>query len=614
MTPRLHASWLLAVSLLSTTALPAPAWSQAAAAPAAALESEFETAAASLKARLLEQCVPQGAALAGGEKIGFGLPPSHQIAKLAPDQSNNFMLQIDEAFRKLQATTPDLVYMPTFRLDEVTSAAPRERQEYRQKVEAATHLRVTPSVIFEGDQVKFTLKADPVPGGKLEMAFICGVASDTRHVPPEVIGDRFYTPAELFRRFAGGIYDRLANEPAQLEVVSTDNKVEPLSDEAVSVLLKEFNEQKSSNFSIGADPTPIQVLKRAGHEPARDPAGSRWTVELKLIEQTREAKLIVTATPSNPKAQAFAEQGLVRLASLPAQSTRSLQAVAITGAAASLSKSRAAMLLPVGVGLQRLSARLEGKESLPFSMAFEEPSILEVDIEQSVKRTLVLLDGSGREVRPAFVGSGRPNLRRYALAQGRYVLIVANPESAATDFVLRTRTARTMLEPEPPGDLTRTFGDWAVGISSAQGRRVCFAYTTAGGDSAVRRLQRPVIWFSTESEKEAPLAHFVDDARFYRNPVSTRAVVAAAGQALAPISLSEIEGRLVPAQLSAAGQPVLSDASIRAFTLGRAMVLTGTDEQGKDSRVVYSLIGYRQAITSMATLCGRPELAQKLVW
>lgn len=89
---------------------------------------------------------------------------------------------------------------------------------------------------------------------------------------------------------------------------------------------------------------------------------------------------------------------------------------------------------------------------------------------------------------------------------------------------------------------------------------------------------------------------------------------AVAHETLASVSLSEIEGRLVPAQKNAAGRPILSDASIRGFTLGRSMVLTGVDEKGRDSRIVYSLVGYKQAITSMTTICGRPELAQKLVW
>jgi hypothetical protein len=247
-------------------------------------------------------------------------------------------------------------------------------------------------------------------------------------------------------------------------------------------------------------------------------------------------------------------------------------------------------------------------------VVLDNPSILEVDIEQAAKRDLRLLDEAGREVKPAFAGTSRPNLRRYAMLQGSFLLVVSNAEAAAAEVVLRTRTARTMLEPEAPGDLTRTFGDWAVGLSSAQGRKVCFAYTTATEGSSVRRLQRPVIWFSTESEKDAPLVHFVDDARFYRNPGSARASVAVSGQTSNAVVLSEIEGRLVPAQTNAAGRPVLSDASIRGFTLGRSIAITGTDETGRDSRVVYSLIGYKQAITSMATLCDRPELAQKLVW
>ena len=602
--------------LLTLAALPASAQEPAGAAPP--LEAEFEAAATSLMAEITRSCAPEAKEFLDGEKLGFGLQTAgYEIKGLAPDQSNNLLLQIDEALKKLR--TPDLVYTPTFSLErELQKIKPENRKSFRENVARKTHLVVTPIVTAEGDQRRFSLNADPTPDGKLQAAFSCRITSERRRIPPEVIGETFYTPSEIFREFAGAIYDRIARERNQLEVIASDTKLDPLSEEAVSVILEEVNEYKNNNIIIGADPTPIQVLKGRASEALRDPTANLWTVELKLIEQAREAKLSIVATPKNPDAQALAKGGLVRLSMLPARSTESLQSVSLTGPSVGVLngvlKSQQATLLPVGAGLQRLSGRIDPNEAKAFSIVLNEPSILELDLEQLEKRKISLLDQSGQEIAPSFMGASRPNLRRYAKLQGNFVLLIANDASTTSDFVLRSRSSTTMLEPEPPGELTRTFGDWAVGISTAQGRKVCFAYTTATEGSTVSRLQRPVIWFSIDSDKDSPLIHFLDDARFYSKPGSTRAAVMASGQSQFPINLSEMSGKLVPAQKDAAGRTILSNESIRGFTRGRSMMLAGMDENGRDGRVVYSLMGYKQAISSMAATCGRPELADKLVW
>jgi hypothetical protein len=43
-------------------------------------------------------------------------------------------------------------------------------------------------------------------------------------IPPEVIGEAFTTPAELFRRFAGGIYDAHRARATRLEVIAADTR------------------------------------------------------------------------------------------------------------------------------------------------------------------------------------------------------------------------------------------------------------------------------------------------------------------------------------------------------------------------------------------------------
>jgi hypothetical protein len=602
--------------LLSLIALPGQA--QEASSNVQPLEAEFEAAASSLMAEIARSCEPEAREFLEGERLGFGLQAAgYEIKGLAPDQSHNLMLQIDEALKKLR--TRDLVYTPTFSLErELQKIKPESRKNFRENVARRTHLIVTPIVTAEGDQRRFSLNADPAPDGKLQAAFSCRITSERRRIPPEVIGETFYTPAEIFRDFAGAIYDRIARERNQLEVVASDTKLDPLSDEAVSVILEEVNEYKSNNIIVGADPTPIQVLKGRATETVRDPAANLWTVELKLIEQAREAKLSIVATPKNPDAQALAKGGLVRLSMLPARTTESLQSVSLTGPSVGVLngvlKSQQAILLPVGVGLQRLSGRIDPNGVKAFSILMDEPSILELDLEQIEKRKITLLDQSGQEIAPSFTGASRPNLRRYAKLQGNFVLLIENDASTTSDFVLRSRRSTTMLEPEPPGELMRTFGDWAVGVSTAQGRKVCFAYTTATEGSTVSRLQRPVIWFSIDSDKGSPLVHFLDDARFYAKPGSTRAAVMASSQSQFPITLSEMGGKLVPAQKDAAGRTILSNESIRGFTRGRSMVLAGLDENGRDGRIVYSLMGYKQAISSMAATCGQPELADKLVW
>ncbi|KLK91350.1 hypothetical protein AA309_21115 [Microvirga vignae] len=74
---------------------------------------------------------------------------------------------------------------------------------------------------------------------------------------------------------------------------------------------------------------------------------------------------------------------------------------------------------------------------------------------------------------------------------------------------------------------------------------------------------------------DSPLIHFLDDARFYSKPGSARAAVMTSGQSQFPINLSEMGGKLVPAQKDAAGRTILSNESIRGFTRGRSMVRTG---------------------------------------
>ncbi len=62
------------------------------------------------------------------------------------------------------------------------------------------------------------------------------------------------------------------------------------------------------------------------------------------------------------------------------------------------------------------------------------------------------------------------------------------------------------------------------------------------------------------------------------------------------------------------GENILDRESVRGYTQGSSILVEGKTADGQPAQVRYSLYGYRSAINAAAIACGRPDLAQDLVW
>jgi hypothetical protein len=225
-------------------------------------------------------------------------------------------------------------------------------------------------------------------------------------------------------------------------------------------------------------------------------------------------------------------------------------------------------------------------------------------------------------------GTARINLRRYRLPAGQYEFRVAPEERGKHDFVLSTRAASTtsMLEFEPTGRLTRRFNDWFAGervLDAPPGGRpgkICYAYTQAVEVApAGWREQRPYIWIAINGDpKIQEIAHFIDDATRYNADSGVKASFEDQSGSLRPLNVKAIKrgptAWFEPATTNAKGEAILDRDSVRAYTQGQSIVLSGRTAAGKPAEVRYSLVGYRGAINAAALNCGRADLAQDLVW
>jgi hypothetical protein len=229
-----------------------------------------------------------------------------------------------------------------------------------------------------------------------------------------------------------------------------------------------------------------------------------------------------------------------------------------------------------------------------------------------------LFGGNGMPVDSFPPGRARINLRRYRLPPGQYELRVTPEERGRHEFVLATRAASvsSMLEFEPAGRLTRRFDDWFVGERAINSNRVCFAYTQAVEVSPSGwREQRPYIWIAINGDpKVQEIGHFIDDATRYADPGDVKVSFEEQGGTKRPLNVVAANGTLQPAITNARGEKVLDRESVRGYTQGASILLEGKTADGQPAQVRYSLFGYRSAINAAAIACGRPDLAQDLVW
>jgi len=261
-----------------------------------------------------------------------------------------------------------------------------------------------------------------------------------------------------------------------------------------------------------------------------------------------------------------------------------------------------------------------------FLVRLREPGIVEFDvpgIARGVTPSVTLRDQNGRPLEPAEpVVPQRPNMRRFQVPAGEFVVRVGARTREDGRFMLSARGGEGMLVPEPPagGRLMRAFQDWVVGeIVQNQRRVACFAYTVAAEVTpAGWRLQRPLLYFSVGAERGAPVGHFFDRINFYSAETQPEVAITDTDGRRTTLQLTRLSQESnnlgVHAQCASGRGMCIDQTGIRGLSLGTQAMVRGRGPDGQAVRIGYSLAGYRDAIGGMAQLCGRRDVAERLVW
>jgi len=556
------------------------------------------------------ECLPylqDLASKAARNELGLAFKPLlAPLVGLDEEQSRQVMQHLEVELREASKPSLGLAY--------------RDGRDGKKIIKDNTHLLISPEMLVSGDKKELQLAVGAAPQFSDEIGLNCENVSSKRYVvPDEIIGERIFSLEEIFRRFGRALFQQMQSNSHRIQLIVSNESLEPLAAEALVTINEEFQKSSSENTVIGADRRFIRLSRDAVDPSSLLEAESSWIVKISsTVHQKDTLKIGIHAEVklSRGAYNDVSTGGLVRQASLPAQIVREAAPERARSDLMARMKVASIKSIQVGDGVVRLRDTFQSGDA---AYAFKLPSdrVLEFDLEQEPARTMAMYDAvSGREIMPAFVGDGnRPNLRRFFLPGGQYLLKVGIGNAARSDFILRSRGGVGILEPEPPGQLLREYGAWSVGVQISNGQRVCYAFTTATEQSRVQRLQKPVIWFSIPENKDATVLHFLDVAQFYSERSTFSASVFSRGlQQISTIAVSKVDGRLMSVQRGSRGENILNVEGLQGFTRGTRLRLRGTDMSGKPSEVFYSLVGYRQAITSMAHNCGRPEIAESLVW
>jgi hypothetical protein len=428
-------------------------------------------------------------------------------------------------------------------------------------------------------------------------------------IPQAILGEPFLEPSQLVSRFADTfVADDVRGREHRLYLLpEAASKMRGLADQAVAELPK--NIAKKNKECLCA-PTTISV-----EEPTEVPGPSsekvlNWSFDLKRIsDEIRGAdavKILMVADPreGNPSG-ARSEGGLVEIDKLPQRveaSSDDLQALPPTVRTGVLKE------IPVEL-LSTKNIETMGERPLVYKFTVDTPSIVEIDLKnpKDQKIEYELLNSAGDLVPPDFRGKLRVNLTRYRLSEGIYFAKIS-VNSEVTDYSFRFRRSTTQLVSEAPGTLIRQYGDWLVGEQVVEGRKACFAYTSATDESVTNRLQRPILYFALREGTSDPLAHKVDNVSFYDPKFPIGAVIYGRGKEIAKTELYPFStGELAPMEIKN-GEKMSSLQFQRGYTDGSSMLITGRDPRGNDTQVVYSLRGYRFAVNAIAENCNRPDV------
>ncbi len=464
----------------------------------------------------------------------------------------------------------------------------------------------------------------------------CDVSTPTVELSTDQIGEIFLPPEVIFESVAKDIWARSrgVNHVVMQSRASGGAPIDPhLPEFFRRQMTAAVARSKDENAALRE--TEVVVATRA--DDGIDPA-VRWDTDVTLEPRSNGFRLTVEAR--RPNTTALVSEGLLAPSDLPSQRRSDLVRQASMIRQAAPPPPRGGQGAPGGARIQRASSgdaavinvagtptRIQdsvddqtGEQRYAFQLFRE--SFVEFDIVKISGKQISfkpeLFGSNGMPVDSFPPGRARINLRRYRLPPGAYELRVTPEERGRHDFVLATRAASTsaMLDFEPVGRLSRRFNDWFAGERQIDGGRICFAYTQAIEVSPTSwREQRPYIWIAINGDRRIQeIAHFIDDATRYDRNADLKVSFEDQNGGMRPLNAKVIAGAIQPAIANARGEPILDRESVRGYTQGASILVEGKTADGKEASVRYSLVGYRAAINAAALNCGRPDLAQDLVW
>jgi hypothetical protein len=438
---------------------------------------------------------------------------------------------------------------------------------------------------------------------------VCDVSTDAVSVPPHLTGERFETPDNLFQKVVRDVRDR-SRGLTQIAMNARALNGDPLAPQIPGFFVFQMRQAITSTEATAeqvlGNPTRIEVFDARAAPPS---PGTRWDADIAVQERATGYRIMIDLTRSEQSPIAYS--GLVQPDALPAVRRP-------IGPGRALNDVTPLALRGVPVRVADLVDDRTPRRQYAFNLTT--PSIVEIDVPvvngKVVEMKPLVTDVAGRPQQNVNPRGERVNLRRFRLEPGGYTINIDNPGRTRHEFTLSARAASVndMLLPEPPGRLTRQFEDWYVGEMLRGKQKYCYAFTAAKQVSPGGwREQTPVIWMGITDERQSPLSHYLDLADRYASDGELSATINGPDGGIA-LSIGPVGRHVNPVQPGKTGAPVLDRDAIRAYTRGGELELKGKSTDGRETRIAYSLSGYRSAASAMAMGCNRLDLARDLVW
>lgn len=549
-----------------------------------------------------ESCVPDGRKVVVGTA---SLPVTVQA--FTRDQGNHLMGAVHSAFSRL----PNIEMAPFSDVGAVLEvqnagmlATPNAGQA--EAMLDRIEILITGSGQKVGPNTHFSLKAIGRRGIQ------CYPSVGPFVVPPSFAGETYIPAENIFAKAASDVWSKSRGTNEIVVKARMTNGVpldRNLPDHFTRMMSKAVQsaEKHAIETSIG---NPTRLVPVSAERASAD-NDNRWNADV-VVEPRRNGYHISIEVSRRDQTPVFSD-GLVLADELPALEWASLSGRSSTHA-----------LPRIGPAPIRIEDKVDGRQpNKTYTFSLVRESYVEVDlpadrVRGQSKTMQVELFGNGLLQRTIHVENrARPNLRRYRLAAGQYTIKVSTPGPSRHDYTLRVRgvDSSQMLEPEGPGRLLSQYQDWYAGyFDTPSGRRACYAYTPALEVSpAGWREELPVIWLSAFANETGNLSHLLDKAPFYRAGSEFEVMVNEPGNGRM-LGVSTLNDFIQPLKTNAAGQHIIDMDAVAGYNRGTTLELQGTTKDGRPTRILYSLQGYRSAVNALAIACGRRDVASALVW